>query len=225
MTNSSPEELWSGVDAYLASALHGEDKVLDGALARSEEAGLPPIQVSLNQGKLLHLLARMIGARSILEIGSLGGYSAIWLGRALPDGGRMLSLEVNPAHAEVARRNIEMAGLSDKVEIRVGRAIDSLSLIEKEDGGPFDFFFIDADKTSNADYFAFALKLSRPGSVIVVDNVVRAGAVADPATDDPDALGVRRLNELIASEQGVSATAMQTVGVKGHDGFILALVL
>ncbi len=173
---------------------------------------------------MLELLARSIGARAILEIGTLGGYSTIWLAKALAADGRLISLEFDPRHAEVARANIARAGLSGQVEVRVGRAIDSLPVIELEGRGPFDLVFIDADKPSNPDYFAWALKLTRPGSLIIVDNVVRAGAVADAASQDPMVLGVRRMNAMIAAEPRVLATAVQTVGSKGHDGFAMILV-
>ncbi len=219
------QQLWDDVDHYLTAALHEPDPVLDAALHEASAAGLPPIQVSPNLGKLLHLLARLAGARRILEIGTLGGYSAIWLGRALPAGGRMVSLEINPAHATVARANLERAGLDEVVEVRLGRALDSLEALAGEGGEPFDFVFIDADKPSNADYFEWALRLTRPGSAIVVDNVVREGAVADRSSDDEAVLGVRRLHDLLHENPRVSATAIQTVGTKGYDGFTLALVL
>ncbi len=219
------QQLWDDVDHYLTAALHEPDPVLDAALHEASAAGLPPIQVSPNLGKLLHLLARLAGARRILEIGTLGGYSAIWLGRALSAGGRMVSLEINPAHATVARANLERAGLDEVVEVRLGRALDSLEALAGEGGEPFDFVFIDADKPSNADYFEWALRLTRPGSAIVVDNVVREGAVADRSSDDEAVLGVRRLHDLLHENPRVSATAIQTVGTKGYDGFTLALVL
>ena len=219
------QQLWDDVDHYLTAALHEPDPVLDAALHEASAAGLPPIQVSPNLGKLLHLLARLAGARRILEIGTLGGYSAIWLGRALSAGGRMVSLEINPAHATVARANLERAGLDEVVEVRLGRALDSLEALAGEGGEPFDFVFIDADKPSNADYFEWALRLTRPGSAIVVDNVVREGAVADLSSDDEAVLGVRRLHDLLHENPRVSATAIQTVGTKGYDGFTLALVL
>ena len=176
------------------------------------------------QGKLLHLLARAIGARNVLEIGTLGGYSTIWLARALPDGGRLISLEADARHAEVARANIARAGLEDMVEVRLGMALDILPGLAAEVGEPFDFVFIDADKPNNAAYFDWALKLSRPGSIIVVDNVVRDGDVIDAASDSPTVQGVRRLLERLAAEPRVSATAIQTVGTKGYDGFAIALV-
>jgi predicted O-methyltransferase YrrM len=217
-------ELWTAVDDYFDGVLVPSDPALDAALEASEAAGLPAIGVAPNQGKLLQLLARLQGARRILEIGTLGGYSTIWLARALPADGRLISLEVEPKHAEVARRNIENAGLAGVVDVRLGPALETLPKLAAEDTGPFDLVFIDADKPSNADYFVWAVTLSRPGSLIVVDNVVRGGAVVDPADDDPRTLGVHRLNEVIAAEPRVSATTVQTVGRKGHDGFTMALV-
>jgi predicted O-methyltransferase YrrM len=215
------QELWSQVDAYLAERLVPSDPALDAALAASKKAGLPEIAVAPNQGKFLNLVATIAGARSILEIGTLAGYSTIWLARALPAGGRLITLEVDPKHAEVARGNIEAAGLGDAVEVRVGPAIETLTSVE----GPFDLVFIDADKPNIPQYFSAALELSHPGSVIIVDNVIRGGAVADAASKDASVLGVRRLNELIAAEPRVDATALQTVGSKGYDGLTLALVV
>jgi len=217
------QDRWSAVDDYLTGSLLGHDEVLEAALADSAAAGLPAINVAPNQGKLLQLLAELQGARSILEIGTLGGYSTIWLARALPPGGRLVTLEYDPKHAEVARANIARAGFAGQVEVRVGRAIDSLPLIEAEGLGPFDFVFIDADKPSNPDYFAWALKLTRPGALIIVDNVVRGGGVVDPA-GDANVQGVRRMFEMIAAEPRVSATAIQTVGSKGWDGLALIRV-
>ena len=211
---------WTRVDAYMVGALQPADPALDQALADSEVAGLPAIAVAPNQGKLLMLLAQMTGARRILEIGTLGGYSTIWLARALAPGGRLVSLEYDAKHAEVARTNIARAGLADRVEVWVGRGVDLLPGVE----GPIDFSFIDADKASNPDYFTWALRLSRPGSVIVVDNVVRGGRVTDPA-GDADIQGIRRMNAMIAAEPRVTATAVQTVGSKGWDGFCLIRVL
>ena len=216
-------ELWTAVDHYLGDLLVSADPVLEAALAASAAAGLPAINVSPVQGKLLQLLARAIGARNVLEIGTLGGYSTIWLARALPDGGRVISLEADARHAEVARTNIARAGLDDKVEVRLGMALDLLpTLTERSE--PFDFVFIDADKPNNAAYFDWALKLSRPGSIIIVDNVVRDGDVVDAASDSPTVQGVRRFLERLAAEPRVSATAIQTVGSKGYDGFAIALV-
>jgi predicted O-methyltransferase YrrM len=219
------QETWSAVDDYLTGTLVGQDAVLEAALRDSEAAGLPAISVSPPQGKLLNLLARIQGARDILEIGTLGGYSAIWLARALPPGGRLTTLELEARHAEVARANLARAGFAHVARVRVGRALDTLEDLHREAAGPFDFIFIDADKPSIPDYFAWALRLSRRGTVIVLDNVVRRGAVADPASADAAVQGVRRLNLLMASEPRVSATAIQTVGTKGYDGFAVALVV
>jgi len=211
---------WTAVDDYLVDALLEADPVLDAALADSDAAGLPQIAVAPNQGKLLMLLAQACGARRILEIGTLGGYSTIWLARALPADGRLVSLEYDPKHAEVARKNLARAGFADRAEVRVGRGVDLLPQVE----GPIDFTFIDADKASNPDYFSGALGLSRPGSLIVVDNVVRGGAVTDP-NGDANVQGIRRMNAMIAAEPRVSATAVQTVGSKGWDGFCLIRVV
>jgi predicted O-methyltransferase YrrM len=218
------EQQWTVVDRYFTDLLVPSDPALDAALQASVAAGLPPINVAPNQGKLLHLLARMHGAKRILEIGTLGGYSTIWLARALPGGGRVVTLEIDPKHAEVARANFARAGLTSVIDLRLGRAIDLLPQIAAEGGGPFDLIFIDADKVSTADYFKWALKLSRSGSVIIVDNVVRKGAVADAASTDASVQGIRRFNEILAAESRVSATAIQTVGSKGYDGFALAIV-
>jgi predicted O-methyltransferase YrrM len=218
------QELWSAVDNYISDALNIGDPILDAALRSSQEEGLPPINVAPNQGRLLMLLALAAGSRRILEVGTLGGYSAIWLARALPPDGSLVTLEIDPRHAGVARSNIERAGLADQVEVKVGPASESLDQLLADGAGPFDFAFIDADKQSNADYFQAALALSRPGSLIVVDNVVRNGAVADTGNTDPAIEGVRRLNRLLAAERRVTATAVQTVGVKGYDGFVLARV-
>jgi predicted O-methyltransferase YrrM len=216
------ENRWAEVDEYVASTIAPHDEALEAALAASAEAGLPEIQVSAPQGKLLHLLARAIGAREILEFGTLGGYSTIWLARALPEGGRLLTLEANPDYAEVARRNIERAGLAGLVDLRVGPALETLP--ELEGRGSFDLVFIDADKVHTPDYFAWALEHSRPGALIVADNVVRGGSLADAASDDLAIRAQRRLHEEIAADPRVEATTIQTVGVKGYDGFTLALV-
>jgi predicted O-methyltransferase YrrM len=224
--------LWSAVDDYLTELVVRPDAALDEALARSEAAGLPPINVTPAQGKLLHLLARMQGARNILEIGTLGGYSTIWLARALPPGGRLITLEYEPKHAEVARANFAVAGLSDKIELRLGRAIETLPELEREGGRPFDLVFIDADKPSTPEYFKWSLKLTRPGGVILVDNVIRKGAVVDGATPREDSdgereniAGIKRFLGMAGAEPRVSVTAIQTVGGKGYDGFAIALVL
>lgn len=215
---------WTSVDDYLSGTLVGTDDALGSALDAARAAGLPSIAVSAPQGKLLHILARSIGAKRILEIGTLGGYSTIWLARALSPGGRLVTLEYEPRHAEVARKSIERAGLSKLVDIRIGAALDTLPKLAAENFGPVDLSFIDADKENNPDYFRWALKLSRPGSLIIIDNVIRDGEVADQKSRDPNILGVRRMNELIASEPRVTATAIQTVGAKGYDGFAIALV-
>jgi predicted O-methyltransferase YrrM len=215
---------WAAVDRYIAEHLIPSDPALDAALADCTAAGLPAINVTPTQGKLLHLLVRIQGARSILEIGTLGGYSTIWLARALPTGGRLVTLEIDPKHAAVARANIDRAGLTGRVDLRLGKALDTLSVLASERPEPFDFIFIDADKAGIPDYFAWALRLARVGTVIIVDNVVRKGAVIDADSADPSIRGVRRFNEILASESRVSATTLQTVGGKGYDGFTLALV-
>lgn len=215
---------WAEVDDYFNALLVGSDEVLEAAVEASDRAGLPAIQVAANQGKLLNLLARLQGARTVLEIGTLGGYSTIWLARALPEGGRVVTLEADPECAEVARRNIERAGLADVVEIRVGLALDTLPELAEQGYGPFDVVFIDADKPSNPDYLAWSLKLTRPGSLIVADNVVRDGEVVDAGSEDPKVQGVRRFTELVAAEPTLTATALQTVGSKGYDGLLMALV-
>jgi predicted O-methyltransferase YrrM len=218
------QERWTAVDSYVSDLFVPADPVLESALAASSKAGLPSIQVTPNQGKLLQILARSIRARSILEIGVLGGYSTIWLARALPADGRMVTLEVDPKHAEVARANLALARLDQKVEVILGRALDSLPRLAAQGRGPFDLVFIDADKPATADYFAWAMKLTRPGSLIITDNVVRDGAVADGGSRDPGVQGVRRFNAALAAEPRVSATVLQTVGSKGYDGFAIALV-
>lgn len=214
---------WTAVDDYFANALIPHDDVLKSVLRNSEAAGLPEQNVAPNQGKLLMLLALSIGAKSILEIGTLGGYSTIWLAWALPENGRLVTLEANDDYAEVAGQNITHAGLIDRVSIRVGAALDTFETMAE--GGPFDLIFIDADKQNNPGYFEWALRLSRPGSLIIVDNVVRDGAVIDAASDDPRVQGVRRLVERISHEIGVIATALQTVGSKGYDGFVIMRVV
>jgi predicted O-methyltransferase YrrM len=218
------EGTWTAVDRYITDLFVPPDPALDAALADSKGAGLPAINVAPNQGKLLMLLAQIQGARSILEIGTLGGYSTIWLARALPRDGRLITLEADPTHAEVARKNIARAGLSQIVELRVGPALDTLPALATEGRGPFDVVFIDADKPSNPDYLGWALKLTRRGSLIIADNVVREGAVANPRSRDPSVTGIRRFNELVAAHPRLSATAIQTVGSKGYDGMALARV-
>jgi len=214
------QKIWTAVDNYYSGMLLQPDAALDAAVEASGAAGLPDIAVAPNQGMLLYLLARMQGAKRILEIGTLGGYSTIWLARALPPGGRLVTLEYDPKHADVARENVARVGLAGVVEVQTGRALDLLPSLT----GSFDFFFIDANKDGYPDYFHWALKLSRPGNVMVFDNVVRNGKVIDAKTTDALVQGVRRLNEAIAAEPRVSATAIQTVGVKGYDGFLIALV-
>ncbi|MGW3105128.1 O-methyltransferase [Streptomyces sp. NPDC001100] len=221
----SESQLWNDVDDYLIGHLAPHDEVLEATLRDSDSAGLPQIAVSAAAGKLLHLLARIQGAARILEIGTLGGYSTILLARALPADGRLVTLEYSPKHAEVAGRNIARAGLDKLVEIRVGPALDSLAALADENAAPFDLVFIDADKANNPNYIEWALKLTRPGSLIIVDNVVRGGRVADPANTDPDVLGTRAAIELIGSHPRLSGTAIQTVGEKGYDGFALARVI
>ncbi|HVO57835.1 MAG TPA: O-methyltransferase [Dongiaceae bacterium] len=221
--NLSPET-WTAVDRYLTPLLAPNDPALAATIAANAAAGLPAIDVTATQAKLLQLFARMIHARKILEIGTLGGYSTIWMARALPEGGKLISLEYSARHAEVARQNIAHAGLSGKVEIRVGAALDSLRALAQESAGPFDLVFIDADKANNAGYFSWAMQLTRIGSVIVVDNVVRDGKVADANCTDPDIAGTRLMFEHIAQDKRVAATAIQTVGSKGYDGFALLLV-
>lgn len=218
-----PEQVWSDVDDYFTQHLHQDDDALRAALDTSVAEDLPPIAVTPPQGKLLHLLARACGARHILEIGTLGAYSTIWLARALAPGGRLITLEIDPHHADVARRNLERARLTDRVEIRIGRASELLDAM-KGVVEPFDFVFIDADKASSDVYFQATLELSRPGTVIIVDNVVRTGKVADASSDDPDIQGIRRMTEWIATQPHVSATAIQTVGGKSYDGFLMAIV-
>jgi predicted O-methyltransferase YrrM len=215
---------WTAVDTYFNDLLIGSDAALDSAMKASEAAGLPAYAVSPSQGKLLFLLAQMQGARNILEVGTLGGYSTIWMARALPDGGQLVTLEFSPKHAGVARANIAAAGLAGRVEIRVGSALDTLPQLAAEGRGPFDLIFIDADKENNPAYFNWALKLSRPGTVIILDNVVRDGAVADGASTDPVIQGIRRFHEMLAAEPRATATAIQTVGSKGYDGFTLIRV-
>lgn len=218
------QQAWSDVDAYIVERLIPSDASLDGALEANKAAGLPPIDVSPAQGKFLHLVARMIGARRVLEIGALGGYSTIWLARALPADGLVVTLEALPEHAEVARRNLERAGLAAKVDLRLGPALETLPKLESEKQAPFDLIFIDADKRSNPEYLAWALRLARSGAAIIVDNVVRDGAIVDPARDDPDIRGIRSLYDRLAKEPRLDSTALQTVGGKGWDGFVIAIV-
>lgn len=218
------KEEWTKVDEYYSSLFMPHDAVLEQALADSAAAGLPGINVAPNQGKLLFLMAKATGAQRILEIGTLGGYSTIWLARSLLPDGRLITLELNPKHAEVARKNITRAGLERVVEVRQGPALSSLEQLVSEQAGPFDLIFIDAHKPEYTEYFQWSLKLSRPGTLIIADNVVRNGAVADSATKDELVLGIRRFNEAVGKEKRVSATALQTVGSKGYDGLVMALV-
>jgi predicted O-methyltransferase YrrM len=218
------QKRWTEVDRYITERVLPADPVLEAALAASDAAGLPAIQVSPNMGKLLQLLAQSICARKILEIGTLGGYSTIWLARAVTPGGRVVTLELNPAFAEVAQSNLARAGLDARVEVRIGPALETLPLLAAEASGPFDLIFIDADKESTAEYFRWALKLSRCGSLIVVDNVVREGTLIDGDRRDTHIRGIRDFYALAAAEPRVSMTAIQTVGIKGYDGFAVALV-
>ncbi|MET9075938.1 O-methyltransferase [Streptomyces sp. NPDC004232] len=218
-------QLWDDVDDYFISHLAPDDEALQAALRENEAAGLPDIAVTAAQAKFLQLLAQLQGARTVLEIGTLGGYSTIWLARALPEDGRLVSLEYSARHAEVAVRNIARAGLDRIAEVRVGPALESLPKLADENPPPFDLVFIDADKANNAHYVEWALRLTRAGSVIVIDNVVRGGRVADPDSTDPDVIGTRAAIDLIATHPRLSGTALQTVGTKGYDGFALARVL
>ncbi len=218
------KDVWEAVDKYLDETLTPRDSTLDDALAECAAADLPAIQVSSVQGKLLHLLARIMGARNILEIGTLGGYSTIWMARALPEGGRIITLEADPKHADVARKNFARAGVEGKVELRLGKALDTLPKVAADARGPFDMFFIDANKSNMPEYFEWSLKLARIGSVIVADNVVREGAVLDANSKDADIQGIRRFLEMVGNEKRVSGTALQTVSTKNYDGFALVLV-
>jgi predicted O-methyltransferase YrrM len=218
------QELWSAVDQYVADTLLKSDDSLESAVKASDEAGLPSIQVSAPQGKFMYLLAKVHGARRILEIGTLGGYSTIWLARALPAGGTLVTMEIDPKHAEVAKANVDRAGVGDKVQVLVGNARDLLPDLERSNDAPFDLTFIDADKASIPFYFESALRMSRPGSLILVDNVVREGAVIQADSEDASVQGVRRLNEMLSANSSIEATVLQTVGVKGYDGLAIALV-
>ncbi len=224
LSRKRKERLWTEVDRYFGNLLAPSDAQLEAVLAANRAAELPAIDVSPLQGKFLHVLVQMTRPQRVLEIGTLGGYSTIWMARALPEGGRIVTLEFNPKHAEVARRNLEKAGLLDRVDLRVGRALDSLPVLSSE-ADRFDLIFIDADKPSNPQYLEWALKLSQPGSTIVVDNVVRDGKVIDPESAEPDIQGTRRMFEMMAADPRLSATVVQNVGVKGYDGFALAVVL
>jgi predicted O-methyltransferase YrrM len=217
------DEIWGKVDDYVTETVVEEDEALRGSVAAAEEAGLPSIQLSPPQGKLLHLLARAIGARRVLEFGTLGGYSTIWLARALPADGRLITLEAKAEYADVAEASIAAAGVGDRVEIRRGPALETLPALEAEGAGPFDLVFIDADKVHTPDYFDWSLERTRSGGLIVADNVVRGGTLAEPG-DDESAQAQRRLHETLAADPRVDATTIQTVGLKSHDGFLLALV-
>lgn len=218
------QDTWTAVDAYYTDLFAQPDPALDAALQSTQTAGLPAINVSPTLGRFLNLLAHIQQAQSILEIGTLGGYSTIWLARALPDHGRVVTLELNPDHAAIARDNIARAGLADRVEVRVGPALDSLQQLIAEQGKPFDLVFIDADKVSTADYYRFARQLTGSGALIIVDNVVRRGAVVEADSPDASVQGIRRFNAVVAEDEGVQATAVQTVGSKGYDGLALIRV-
>ncbi len=218
------KDVWEAVDKYFGEMLIPHDSALDDALAAASAENLPAIQVSSVQGKLLHLLARIMSARNILEIGTLGGYSTIWMARALPEGGRIITLEADPKHAEVAQKNFARAGVENKVELRLGKALDTLPKVAADGRGPFDMFFIDANKSNMPEYFEWSLKLARKGSVIIADNVVREGAVLDARSKDADIQGIRRFLEMVGKEKRVSGTALQTVSTKNYDGFALVLV-
>jgi predicted O-methyltransferase YrrM len=218
------QQTWSTVDDYVSGLLSPHDEALEEAIAAGERAGLPQIQVSPPQGKLLNILARSIGARAMLEFGTLAGYSTIWLARALPEGGGLITLESDPAYAEVARENLARAGLAELVDLRVGPALETLPALEAEGAGPFDLVFIDADKVNTPPYFSWSLERTRPGGLIVADNVVRGGALVDEADEDPAIAAQRRFHEALADEPRVDATTIQTVGGKGYDGFTIALV-
>ena len=218
------QDFWTRIDHYIEEQLVPHDAALAAAVSASAEAGLPPIAVSAPHGKMLHLLARLVGARRILEIGTLGGYSTIWLARALEPGGSLVTLEVDARHAEVARRNLVRASLAAVVDVRVGPALDTLAALEREGAAPFDLAFIDADKANNPQYIEWAIRLGRPGTLIVVDNAVWKGTIVDESSTDPDVRGIRRAYGLVGADPRLTATAIQTVGTKGHDGFMLALV-
>lgn len=220
----NPQKGWTEVDKYFSNELIPHDPLFEEVLAANAREGLPPYDISPNQGKLLQIFAKMINARSILEVGTLGGYSTIWLARALQKSGKLITIEIDMKHAAVAKENFKRAGLQELIDLRIGDAIEVLDRLIKEESATFDFIFIDADKKNNPTYFKRALKLSHPGTIIVVDNVVRNGTVIDQTSADPSIVGVRQLNELIKSEAGVESTVVQTVGIKGHDGFIISRV-
>ena len=218
------QEMWTAVDNYIVDALGLDNELFRDVQAACDDAGLPPIQVSASQGKLLEIIVRMTRAQSVLEIGTLGGYSTIWMANGLPPAGRVVTLEIDVKHAEVAAANFARAGLSDRIDLKIGPALETLPVVEREGAGPFDLIFIDADKVNIPSYFEWALKLSRSGSVIVVDNVVRDGAVMESESTDPSVQGVRRLNEMIPTIDGIESTVVQTVGGKGYDGFAMVFV-
>jgi predicted O-methyltransferase YrrM len=218
------QKIWAQVDRYFGDLLAPEDAAHGSVLETNEQAGLPPIDVPALLGKFLELMVRISGARRVLEIGTLGGYSTIWMARALPDGGRVVTLEIDPKHAEVARVNLKKAGVLDRVEIRLGTALDTLREIHESGAEPFGLIFIDADKKSMPEYLQWSLKLSGPGTVIIADNVVRDGKVIEPDSSDENVQGVRRMTEMMATEPRLSATAIQTVGARGYDGFAMAVV-
>ncbi|HET7220697.1 MAG TPA: O-methyltransferase [Vicinamibacterales bacterium] len=224
MADDTAKARWTAVDDYVDELLVGQDAALREALGASTAAGLPSINVTPAHGKMLHLLARAVGARMVLEIGTLGGYSTIWLARALAPGGRLVTIEADAKHAAIAGANIARADVADRVDLRIGRALDVLPGLAGEGAGPFDMIFIDADKPSTPDYFSWALRLSRPGTMILIDNVVRDGAVADADSRDPSVVAMRRVLQMVASEPRVSATVVQTVGGKGYDGLAIVLV-
>ncbi len=219
------KEIWKQVDQYFTDALIAPGEGFGTALQANQNADLPPIDVTPLQGKFLELLVRATGARRVLEIGTLGGYSTLWLTRALPPDGLVVTLELEPRHAEVAKRNLEAAGLADRVELRIGPAAETLAALVKERAAPFDFIFIDADKSGYPEYLQWSMKLSRPGTLIIADNVVRDGKVIEPESPDPNIQGVHRFTELAAAEPRLSTTVLQTVGSKGYDGFAIAVVL
>jgi predicted O-methyltransferase YrrM len=218
------EKTWAAVDAFIGETLAPEDDALRGALEAARDAGLPQIQVSPPLGRLLEMLIGLHRSREVLEFGTLGGYSTIWMARALPDGGRVVTLEADPAYAKVAQATFERLGLAGAIDVRIGPALETLALLEEEDAGPFDFVFIDADKVNSPNYLAWALDRSRPGALIVADNVVRDGTLADATSPDPAVQAQRRLHEMLAEDPRVVATTIQTVGSKGYEGFTIALV-
>jgi predicted O-methyltransferase YrrM len=217
-------DLWSEIDHYFSAKLHTTDSVMEGILKENSDAHLPAIDVSPNQGKLLYLLAKLKGAKTILEIGALGGYSSVWLGRALPEDGHLITLEYNQKHAKVAEKNIRKAGLEDKIHVIVGPALETLPTLKEKGYSVFDFIFIDADKVNNSHYLQWALAYSKPGTVIIGDNVVRHGKVTDESSEDVNIQGIRQFIDMLSNEPRIESTAIQTVGIKGYDGFVLGVV-